>query len=124
MFSKGFHVFMSLISVAYEDFSQKHCLHISMAFKFHKCLGEVCSFLLLYTPRFTMRNCFCANNTRQNLFIEVAIINAEKLKKNLKTRTEEELCNIARKAKTSLCTFEIVKDTEYNLSITEAKEAS
>lgn len=41
-----------------------------------------------------MRNCFCANNTRQNLFIEVAIINVEKLKENLKTRTEEELCNI------------------------------
>lgn len=71
-----------------------------------------------------MRNCFCTNNTRQNLFIEVAIINVGKLKENLKTRTEEELCNIVRKAKTSLCTFEIVKDTEYNLSITEAKEAS
>lgn len=28
------------------------------------------------------------------------------------------------KIKTSLCTFEIVKDTGYNLSITEAKEAS
>ena len=34
------------------------------------------------------------------------------------------LVDEVRKAKTSLCTFEIVKDTEYNLSITEAKEAS
>lgn len=34
------------------------------------------------------------------------------------------LVDEVRKAKTSLCTFEIVKDTEYNLSITEANEAS
>lgn len=34
------------------------------------------------------------------------------------------LVDEVRKAKTSLCTFETVKDTEYNLSITEAKEAS
>ena len=34
------------------------------------------------------------------------------------------LVDEVRKAKTSLCTFEIMKDTEYNLSITEAKEAN
>ena len=34
------------------------------------------------------------------------------------------LVDEVRKAKTSLCTFETVKDTEYNLSITEVKEAS
>lgn len=34
------------------------------------------------------------------------------------------LVDEVRKIKTSLCTFEIVKDTGYNLSITEAKEAS
>lgn len=34
------------------------------------------------------------------------------------------LVNEVRKGKSSVRTFEIVKDTEYNLGITEAKEAS